>query len=124
MPGYSGPGTGRWIESAEVVVTSPGRNLVTLRITTEDGPASLGDGTLDGREPAVEACLREHVVPLPIGRDAGRIDMRHPAETREVFRPPAGSTTVCCIRRMLRVRAPSSTRRPPPASRTSPSTCR
>ena len=41
------------IESAEVVVTSPGRNFVTLRITTDEGVTGLGDGTLNGREQAV-----------------------------------------------------------------------
>ncbi|MEO3750357.1 D-mannonate dehydratase ManD [Streptomyces sp. B6B3] len=62
------------IESAETVVTSPGRNFVTLRITTTDGVTGLGDATLNGRELAVETYLREHVVPLLIGRDAGRIE--------------------------------------------------
>jgi mannonate dehydratase len=62
------------IAAADVVVTSPGRNFVTLRITTEDGITGLGDGTLNGRELAVEAYLREHVVPLLIGRDAAAIE--------------------------------------------------
>ena len=62
------------IAAAEVVVTCPGRNFVTLRITTEDGITGLGDATLNGRELAVEAYLREHVVPLLIGRDAAAIE--------------------------------------------------
>lgn len=62
------------ITAADVVVTSPGRNFVTLRVTTEDGLTGLGDATLNGRELAVEAYLREHVAPLLIGRDAGRIE--------------------------------------------------
>jgi mannonate dehydratase len=62
------------IESAEVVVTSPGRNFVTLRIRTDEGLVGLGDGTLNGRELAVVSYLRDHVVPLLIGRDAGRIE--------------------------------------------------
>ncbi|WNV87118.1 D-mannonate dehydratase ManD [Umezawaea sp. Da 62-37] len=62
------------IESAEVVVTCPGRNFVTLRITTDDGLTGWGDATLNGRELAVEAYLREHVVPLLLGRDAGAIE--------------------------------------------------
>ncbi|RKN08676.1 D-mannonate dehydratase ManD [Streptomyces radicis] len=62
------------IESAETVVTSPGRNFVTLRITTADGVTGLGDATLNGRELAVESYLREHVAPLLIGRDAHRIE--------------------------------------------------
>ncbi|MFF1835541.1 D-mannonate dehydratase ManD [Streptomyces sp. NPDC058231] len=62
------------ITEADVVVTNPGRNFVTLRLTTEDGLTGLGDATLNGRELAVVAYLSEHVVPLLIGRDAGRIE--------------------------------------------------
>jgi mannonate dehydratase len=62
------------IVSAEVIVTSPGRNFVTLRITTEDGVTGLGDATLNGRELAVRSYLDGHVVPLLIGSDASRIE--------------------------------------------------
>lgn len=62
------------IESAEVVVTGPGRNFVTLLITTDEGLVGLGDATLNGRELAVAAYLREHVAPLLIGRDAHAIE--------------------------------------------------
>ena len=62
------------IASAEVLVTSPGRNFVTLRITTSDGVTGLGDATLNGRELAVVAYLREHVVPLLLGRDPHAIE--------------------------------------------------
>ncbi|GAA1083982.1 D-galactonate dehydratase family protein [Streptomyces javensis] len=62
------------IESAEVVVTSPGRNFTTLRIVTEDGVTGLGDATLNGRELAVASYLRDHVVPLLLDRDASRIE--------------------------------------------------
>lgn len=65
---------GTTIRSAEVLVTSPGRNFVTLRITTEDGVVGLGDATLNGRELAVASYLADHVVPLLIGRDAHRIE--------------------------------------------------
>ena len=66
------------IATAEVLVTSPGRNFVTLKITTADGVVGWGDATLNGRELAVAAYLTEHVVPLLIGRDAARIeDMWH-----------------------------------------------
>ena len=61
-------------DSAEVLVTSPDRNFVTLRITTEDGVVGLGDATLNGRELAVASYLSDHVVPLLIGRDAHRIE--------------------------------------------------
>jgi mannonate dehydratase len=62
------------IVSARVVVTSPGRNFVTLKITCDDGTTGLGDATLNGRELAVAAYLSEHVVPCLIGRDAHRIE--------------------------------------------------
>jgi mannonate dehydratase len=63
-----------YIASADVLVTSPGRNFVTLRVTTSDGVVGLGDATLNGRELAVAAYLSDHVVPLLIGRDAHRIE--------------------------------------------------
>ncbi|MEU7826157.1 D-mannonate dehydratase ManD [Catellatospora sp. NPDC049133] len=62
------------IVAAEVIVTSPSRNFVTLKITTEDGITGLGDGTLNGRELSVASYLTDHVVPLLIGRDAHRIE--------------------------------------------------
>jgi mannonate dehydratase len=62
------------ITDAKVIVTSPGRNFVTLKIVTDDGLTGVGDATLNGRELAVAAYLREHVVPLLIGRDASRIE--------------------------------------------------
>jgi mannonate dehydratase len=62
------------IASAEVVVTSPSRNFVTLKLTTDDGVTGLGDATLNGRELAVATYLSEHVVPLLIDRDAHRIE--------------------------------------------------
>jgi mannonate dehydratase len=64
----------REIVDAKVIVTCPGRNFVTLRITTRSGIVGLGDATLNGRELAVAAYLTEHVVPNLIGRDAGRIE--------------------------------------------------
>jgi mannonate dehydratase len=62
------------IANAEVVVTSPSRNFVTLKLTTDEGVTGLGDATLNGRELAVAAYLSEHVVPLLIDRDAHRIE--------------------------------------------------
>ena len=62
------------ITTAEVLVASPGRNFVTLRITTDEGLTGLGDATLNGRELAVAAYLRDHVAALLIGRDASRIE--------------------------------------------------
>ena len=62
------------IVSAKVIVTSPGRNFVTLRIETRDGLSGVGDATLNGRELAVASYLEDHVVPTLIGRDAHRIE--------------------------------------------------
>ncbi|HUG72451.1 MAG TPA: D-mannonate dehydratase ManD, partial [Steroidobacteraceae bacterium] len=64
----------REIVAAKVIVTSPGRNFVTLKITTRAGVTGLGDATLNGRELAVASYLQDHVVPNLIGRDAGRIE--------------------------------------------------
>jgi mannonate dehydratase len=62
------------ITGAKVIVCSPGRNFVTLKISTEDGIYGLGDATLNGRELAVASYLADHVLPLLIGRDARRIE--------------------------------------------------
>ena len=62
------------IVDAKVIICSPDRNFVTLKLVTEDGVSGLGDATLNGRELAVAAYLSEHVVPLLIGRDARRIE--------------------------------------------------
>ena len=62
------------ITDAKVILCSPGRNFVTLKLTTEDGIYGLGDATLNGRELAVASYLNDHVLPLLIGRDARRIE--------------------------------------------------
>lgn len=62
------------IRAARVIVTSPGRNFVTLKIETDDGVYGVGDATLNGREKAVVAYLEDHVIPVLIGRDARRIE--------------------------------------------------
>lgn len=62
------------IVDARVIVCSPGRNFVTLKVTTEDGVYGLGDATLNGRELAVASYLQDHVVPLLLGRDARQIE--------------------------------------------------
>src|SRR6266568_6982190 len=62
------------IVDAKVIVCSPGRNFVTLKIVTADGAYGLGDATLNGRELSVASYLTDHVVPLLIGRDARQIE--------------------------------------------------
>jgi mannonate dehydratase len=62
------------IEKVDVVLTSPGRNFVTLKLTTSDGVVGLGDATLNGRELAVASYLRDHVAALLVGREAHNIE--------------------------------------------------
>lgn len=62
------------IVDARVIVTCPGRNLVTLKIETDEGIYGIGDATLNGRELAVVAYLEEHVAPALIGRDPSNIE--------------------------------------------------
>jgi mannonate dehydratase len=62
------------IVEGKVIVCSPGRNFVTLKLVTEDGIHGIGDATLNGRELAVATYLTDHVIPLLIGRDARRIE--------------------------------------------------
>jgi len=60
------------IRAAKVIVTCPGRNFVTLKITTDEGIEGIGDATLNGREQAVVAYLQDHVAPCLVGRDPRR----------------------------------------------------
>jgi mannonate dehydratase len=62
------------ITAARVIVCSPGRNFVTLKVETDAGLTGIGDATLNGRELAVRAYLEDHVVPALIGRDPMRIE--------------------------------------------------
>ena len=62
------------ITAAKVIVSSPGRNYVTLKIATDDGVYGIGDATLNGRELAVAAYLDEHLVPMLIGKDPSSIE--------------------------------------------------
>jgi mannonate dehydratase len=65
------------ITDAKVMVCCPGRNFVTLKISTDEGIYGLGDATLNGRELAVVSYLKDHVVPCIIGRD--------PFETEDIW---------------------------------------
>jgi len=62
------------ISSAEVIVTSATRNFVTLKLTTDEGITGLGDATVNGRELAAAAYLRDHVAPVLPGRDPHQIE--------------------------------------------------
>ena len=57
------------ITDAKVMVCSPGRNFVTLKVYTDLGIYGLGDATLNGRELAVVSYLQDHLIPCLIGRD-------------------------------------------------------
>ncbi len=62
------------IIEAKVIVCCPGRNFVTLKITTDEGVIGWGDATLNGRELSVASYLQDHVCPLLIGRDPQKIE--------------------------------------------------
>jgi len=62
------------ITAARTIVTSPGRNFVTLKIETSDGVTGVGDATLNGRELSVKSYLDDHIIPCLIGRDAHQIE--------------------------------------------------
>ncbi len=57
------------ITKAEVIICSPDRNFVTLKVYTDEGIYGIGDATLNGRELAVVAYLENHCIPCLIGRD-------------------------------------------------------
>ncbi|MBN1996374.1 D-galactonate dehydratase family protein, partial [candidate division KSB1 bacterium] len=57
------------ITQAKIIVCSPGRNFVTLKIETDEGIYGLGDATLNGRELAVATYLEEYCLPSLLGRD-------------------------------------------------------
>ena len=65
------------IKDAKVLICSPGRNFVTLKINTDEGLYGLGDATLNGRELAVASYLTDHVIPCLIGRD--------PSQTEDIW---------------------------------------
>src|SRR5579859_2206262 len=57
------------IIAAKLIICSPDRNFVTLRIDTDEGIYGLGDATLNGRELAVASYLQDHILPCLIDRD-------------------------------------------------------
>ena len=62
------------ITAAKLIICSPDRNFVTLRIDTDEGIYGLGDATLNGRELAVTSYLEDHILPCIIGRDPFRTE--------------------------------------------------
>ncbi|WP_440906594.1 D-mannonate dehydratase ManD (plasmid) [Catenovulum sp. SX2] len=62
------------ITDVRVIVCSPGRNFVTLKIVTDQGLYGIGDATLNGREKSVVSYLQDYIAPMLIGKDAHRIE--------------------------------------------------
>lgn len=63
------------ITNVKVIVTAPGRNYVLVKVETDQsGLYGWGDATLNGRELAVATLLQDHLAPLLVGRDPGRIE--------------------------------------------------
>lgn len=62
------------ITDARVIVCSPGRNFVTLKILTDQGIYGLGDATLNGMEKSVATYLTDYCIPALIGKDPRNIE--------------------------------------------------
>jgi len=62
------------IQEIKVIVCSPGRNFVTVKVVTDCGLYGWGDATVNGREMAVAAYIEEHIAPCLLGRSAQDIE--------------------------------------------------
>ncbi|MBF8436206.1 D-galactonate dehydratase family protein [Halanaerobiaceae bacterium Z-7014] len=62
------------IENIKVIVTSPGRNYVVVKIETDEGIYGIGDATLNGRELTVAETIEEYIAPILIGRNSDNIE--------------------------------------------------
>ncbi len=87
------------ITEAKVIVCSPGRNFVTLKIMTDQGVYGLGDATINGREKAVVSYLEDYLCPSLIGRDPQRIEDIWQFFYRGAYwrRGPIGMTALAAI---------------------------
>ncbi|WP_185233768.1 D-mannonate dehydratase ManD [Teredinibacter franksiae] len=87
------------IKEAKVIVCSPGRNFVTLKIVTNEGVYGVGDATLNGREKAVVSYLEDYLCPALIGRDPQRIEDIWQFFYRGAYwrRGPVGMTAIAAI---------------------------
>ncbi len=75
-PDPSDPDLMQTIVDARVIITCPGRNFVTLKITTKSGVHGLGDATLNGREPAAASASHGSRGPA-VDRPRRAADRRH-----------------------------------------------
>lgn len=87
------------IIATKVIVCSPGRNFVTLKIITDEGVYGLGDATLNGREKAVVSFLEDYLCPSLIGRDPQQIEDIWQFFYRGAYwrRGPVGMTAIAAI---------------------------
>lgn len=87
------------IVDAKVIVTCPGRNFVTLKITTDQGVHGIGDATLNGREKSVVSYLEDYLIPALIGRDPQQIEDIWQFFYRGAYwrRGPVGMTALAAI---------------------------
>lgn len=87
------------IIDTKVIVCSPGRNFVTLKIITDEGVYGLGDATLNGREKAVVSYLEDYLCPSLIGRDPQQIEDIWQFFYRGAYwrRGPVGMTAIAAI---------------------------
>ncbi|HEY7884807.1 MAG TPA: D-mannonate dehydratase ManD [Cellvibrionaceae bacterium] len=87
------------IVAAKVIVCSPGRNFVTLKITTDEGVYGIGDATLNGREKSVVSYLEDYLIPALIGRDPQQIEDIWQFFYRGAYwrRGPVGMTALAAI---------------------------
>ena len=87
------------IIEAKVIVCSPGRNFVTLKILTDEGVYGIGDATLNGREKSVVSYLEDYLCPSLLGRDPQQIEDIWQFFYRGAYwrRGPVGMTAIAAI---------------------------
>ncbi|MBR9791410.1 MAG: D-galactonate dehydratase family protein [Gammaproteobacteria bacterium] len=87
------------ITDAYVIVCSPGRNFVTLKIVTDEGVYGIGDATLNGREKTVVSYLEDYLIPALIGKDPARIEDIWQYIYRGAYwrRGPVGMTAMAAV---------------------------
>ncbi|QJR81336.1 D-galactonate dehydratase family protein [Alteromonas pelagimontana] len=87
------------ITQAKVIVCSPGRNFVTLKVMTDQGVYGIGDATLNGREKSVVSYLEDYVIPALIGRDPQQIEDIWQYLYRGAYwrRGPIGMTAIAAV---------------------------